>query len=118
MNATEQVLFFVVAAIITVASLVLLVRPHWIIRAQAKFYGKAYKNVRKMDDKKINKVWQTPWDRSLMGSHAEFIQRGAEQPETYRGLASVYRALGCAMLGMILAMFVLALLATVMDAAP
>lgn len=85
--------------------------PQAVVRWQAKFYHRIYKESRRLSDEEIDKLPQLPWDRALMGKRSEFLQRGTAAPESYKRLTKAYRTigligwvmLGCALTTMLMA---------------
>lgn len=85
--------------------------PQAVVRWQAKFYHRIYKESRRLSDEEIDKLPQLPWDRTLMGKRSEFLQRGNAAPESYTRLIKVYRTigligwvmLGCTLVAMLMA---------------
>lgn len=68
--------------------------PQTIVRWQARFYQRIYKESRRLPDEEIDRLVQLPWDRALMGKRSEFIQRGIVAPESYTKLIRAYRSIG------------------------
>ncbi len=79
-------------------SVVFAVSPQTVVRVQAHFCRTAYKSILNESDEKIDEQFRLPWDRALMGKRSEFITRGSENPEAYKGLTRYYRAFGIAIL--------------------
>lgn len=85
--------------------------PQAVVRWQAKFYHRIYKESRRLSDEEIDKLPQLPWDRTLMGKRSEFLQRGIAAPESYTRLKKVYLTigligwimLGCTLVAMLMA---------------
>jgi hypothetical protein len=85
--------------------------PQAVVRWQAKFYHRIYKESRRLSDEEIDKLPQLPWGRTLMGKRSEFLQRGIAAPEPYARLIKGYRTigligwvmLGCTLVAMLMA---------------
>ena len=90
--------------------------PQAVVRWQAKFYHRTYKESRRLSDEEIDKLPQLPWDRTLLGKRSEFLQRGNAAPESYTRLIKVYRTIGLigwVMLGCTLVAVLMAVIAQI-----
>lgn len=68
--------------------------PQTVVRLQAKFYHRVYKESRSLSNEEIDELPQLPWDRALMGKRSEFLQRAIAAPESYIRLTKAYRTIG------------------------
>jgi hypothetical protein len=76
-----------------VLAISLAVFPEWIITLQGRLYRKYYHAIGLSTDE-IDRGFQLPTDRLLMGKRSEFLQHVEEDPSQFRGLILIYRSIG------------------------
>lgn len=72
----------------------LVLAPHEIIRLQGRFYRRIYKGWLKQTDREMERSWQLPTDRAVMGKRSEFAAEAPENPHRYSTLILWYRIFG------------------------
>jgi len=76
-----------------VLAISLTVFPERVITLQGRLYRKYYHAIGLSIDE-IDRGFQLPADRLLMGKRSEFLQHAEEDPSQFRGLILIYRSIG------------------------
>lgn len=70
----EDLLGIFVLALLTLLGLVFVLTPQVVLKLQASFYKRVYKDVLSMNDEDIDNRMMLPTDRALMGRRSDFIK--------------------------------------------
>ena len=97
----EDLLGIFVLALLTLLGLVFVLTPQVVLKLQASFYKRVYKDVLSMNDEDIDNRMMLPTDRALMGRRSDFIKRATEYPEDFTGLIVLIRIIGVLLLIML-----------------
>ncbi len=96
MNFTMQNVFWLIVTFVVPGVFVfnLLFRPHRFVKWQGRTYKAIYKDALHMSDQEIDRRYQLPTDRFLMGMRSDFVRNASENPQSYTRLIFIYRVTG------------------------